>query len=144
MYSDIAGTYILVVAQKPTNVSISPVLTPTWPSVRDFFEYTLLKDVGATVKIPDSVVAILQNQSYVELSGCPAQCLFADGLFPSADATAPVVSGIRLDINTCFPPDAESAALDRYTPTAPSFYEYTDGCDAQWSKYQVWRSGLRG
>ena len=84
-------------------ITLAAGVSPTWRNARDYFEVAYA-EVGLTV--PEEAVRVLESNTFVELTGCPAECTYHSNIFPSACANRLVYIGARdpTNINVCNPP----------------------------------------
>ena len=109
-----------------------PPVRPTWLTVRNFMEDTFQKQ-GVTVS--DAAVDVLENQSFGELTSCPAECSYSPVDFPSATATRAVVRGTRTGNDTCAPPAGPPGAFIQVEPTALD--PTSPFCNDTWQRFFV-------
>jgi hypothetical protein len=96
----------------PFNANLGPI-QPTWDAVKEYYEW-VYDDLGLV--IPEDVIAILKNVSFITLTGCPSQCAYVSLDFPTTNVTTPIFTKDREDYDTC-PPARESSF--QITPTPP-------------------------
>ena len=112
----------------PFHADIGPI-QPTWDALKEYYEW-VYDDLGLV--IPEDVIEILKNTSFMTLTGCPSRCSYTSLNFPSENMTTPIFSRAREDYRTC--PAAEDGTR-QVTPTAPD----QDSVFCQGYKKRDWR-----
>lgn len=125
-YIDIQNVYVLSVFDKraiddlvksqnasayPFNADVGPI-QPTWDAVKEYYEW-VYDDLD--LRIPDEVIDVLKNTSFMTISGCPAMCTYTSLDFPSENMTTPEFTRERLEFATC--PSSEKGTF-QVTPSA--------------------------
>ena len=112
-YSDISGTFALFIARAPAKDSPTPYFVPTAHNMREFYSKYL------DLPIPEEAVKILEDESFSELTGCPAACVYANLLFPSEGHATPAYLGQRTGESSCAAPKGPNVPADDELVLAP-------------------------
>ena len=135
-YSDIGGVFALFIGRRPAEDSPTPCFVPTWYNAREFFSKWL------DLPIPEEAVRILEDESFSELTGCPAACVYADLLFPSEGHSRPAYLGQRTGESACAGPTGQDVPpgneLVLAPPTFIDMYPDSEQCNSGGKDSPAW------
>ena len=112
----------------PYQGGVGPI-APTWAAVRAYYQHIF---ADAELALGDEALALLQNSSFAQLTGCPAQCAYAPSDFPSVKHTTPINSTNPRPDGTC-PEAAEGSTPAPGTALAAD----SELCTADWQQAYV-------